>query len=120
MCETKEITLKEAQRNTLDALNVIVNQYKDNIEKELMNKVYELISKLVFCSSIDIFIIELDELNEIMKNITEEILIKCKSVDWFEEVKKRVLNKNMFASELIVPDILNYEERYLKYSTNIF
>ena len=48
MCETKEITLKEAQRNTLDALNVIVNQYKDNIEKELMNKVYELISKLFF------------------------------------------------------------------------
>ena len=89
MSETKEMTLKEAQRNTLDALSIIVSQYKDHIEKDIMNKVYELISKLVFCYSIDIFIIELDELNEIMKNITEEILIKCKSVNWFEEVKKK-------------------------------
>ena len=111
MSETKEITLKEAKRNTLDALNIIVSQYKDNIEKDIMSEVYELISKLVFCSNLDIFIIELDELIEIMKNIIEEILIKCKSVDWFEEVKKRILNNNMFASELIVPDILSYEER---------
>ena len=111
MCQTRQMTLKEAQKDTLDVLNIIHNQYKDHIENEQMNKIYELISNFVFCSSIEKFIIELDEMNNILKRIIEEMVIKCQSIDWFEEVKKRVNNNNMFASELIVPDILNYGQR---------
>ena len=110
-CESKEITLKIAQRDISDALNTLVNQYSQHIKKEQMCLIYELITQLVFSSNIEVFISKLDELNNVLKNIVDEMLIKCNSVNWFEEVKKRVQNNDMFASELMVPDVLEYDKR---------
>ena len=110
-CDSKEITLKCAQRDISDALNILVNQYKEHIKREQMNLLYELITELVFSLNMEIFISKLDELNDVLKSIIDEMLIKCNSIDWFEEVKKRIDNNDMFASELMVPDVLEYSKR---------
>ena len=110
-CDSKEITLKCAQRDISDALNILVNQYKEYIKREQMNLLYELIKELVFSLNMEIFISKLDELNDVLKSIIDEMLIKCNSIDWFEEVKKRIDNNDMFASELMVPDVLEYSKR---------
>ena len=50
-------------------------------------------------------------IERINEKITEETWIKCNIIDWYEEVKKMVLKKDMFASEIIVPDILKNWKR---------
>ena len=110
-CRMKDITLKDAQKCTIEILNVIVNQYRDCIEKDYMLTIYELITRLIYSVNMETFLSKLDELNDVMKNIIDEMLIKCNFVNWYEEIKKRVFNNDMFASELMVPDILEYEKR---------
>ena len=110
-CDSKEITLKIAQKDISDALNILVNQYSEHIKREQMSSIYELTTQLVFSSNIQVFISKLDELNDLLKNIINEMLVKCNSLNWFEEVKKRVQNNDMFASELMVPDVLEYDRR---------
>ncbi|EDR21663.1 hypothetical protein EDI_261610 [Entamoeba dispar SAW760] len=81
-------------------MNVIINHYNDYINNDVMNEILILSSKLLYSQNIESIIL-----------IIERMMNVCKSINWYEQVKLRIIQKEMFASELMVPKEIEYEKR---------
>ena len=110
-CVKCEINVQMAQTDIINIMNVIINEYKEIIENEYMNKIHIILSKIIFSDNIEMIIIELNNLNNILRRIILESIHLSQNLDWYDEVKRRMAQNNMFISELMVSQDLDYEKR---------
>ena len=110
-CVKCEINVQMAQTDIINIMNVIINEYKEIIENEYMNKIHIILSKIIFSDNIEMIIIELNNLNNILRRIILESIHLSQNLDWYDEVKRRMAQNNMFISELMVSQDLEYEKR---------
>ncbi|GAB1222110.1 hypothetical protein ENUP19_0093G0031 [Entamoeba nuttalli] len=118
-CVYKQTTLNDAQNEIKETMNVIINQYNHYISKDIMDEILILTSKLLYSQNIESLIINLNKLNGLIRRIIERMVNVCKTVNWYEQVKLRIVQKEMFASELMVPKEIEYEKRIEIFKTYI-
>ena len=92
-------------------MNVIINHYNDYINNDVIYEILILSSKLLYSQNIESIIIVLNKLNGLLRRIIERMMNVCKSINWYEQVKLRIIQKEIFASELMVPKELEYEKK---------
>ena len=110
-CMSCEMNIKEVQTEIINIMNAIIDEYNEIIKNEFMNEIHISLSKIFFSKSIEMIIKELNNLNEILKRIIRELACIAKNIDWYDEVKRRMVQRDMFMSELMVSKDLEYEER---------
>ncbi|EDR29131.1 hypothetical protein EDI_114610 [Entamoeba dispar SAW760] len=92
-------------------MNVIINHYNGYINNDVIDEILILSSKLLYSQNIESIIIDLNKLNGLLRRIIEMMMNVCKSINWYEQVKLRIIQKEMFASELMVLKEIEYEKR---------
>ena len=104
--------MKDDQNEIKDIMNVIINHYNDYINNDVMNEILILSSKLLYSQNIESIIIVLNKLNGLLRRIIEMMMNVCKSINWYEQVKLRIIQKEMFASELMVPKEIEWKKNW--------
>ena len=112
-CIKNEINMKEAQTEIVNVMNVILDEYNELISIDYINKIHILLSKIIFSKNIEMIVMELNNLNNIMKKIILELTDISQKIDWYDEVKRRIVQRDMFMSELMVSIDLEYEKRII-------
>ena len=110
-CMKCEICVEEAQKETTNIMDVIVTEYNKIINDEYMNDIHITISKIIFSKDFEMIVKELYKINEIIRKIVTEFTDINQNIDWYDEVKRRIVQKDMFMSELMVSKDLEYEKR---------
>ena len=110
-CLKSEINVEEAKTETINVMDIIVIEYNKTIKDEYMNAIRIIMSKIVFSKNIEMIVAELNEIGDIMRKIITEITDISQNIDWYDEVKRRIIQKDVFMSELMVSHDLEYEKR---------
>ena len=110
-CIKCEVGVAEVQNEIINVMNVVVMEYKEIIRTEYLNEIYISLSKMMFCQNVEMIVIEMNKIIETMKRIIVEVNDISQNINWYEEVKRRVVQKDMFMSELMVSQELDYENR---------
>ena len=110
-CMTSEISVKEVQTEIINTMNELVVKHNEIMNNESMNEIHISLSKIMFSNNIGMIIVELQKLKRLIKNAVIEIIDMNQNIDWYDEVKRRIVQKDMFVSELMVPQSLQYEKR---------
>ena len=105
-----KIDIKEVQTEIINIMSVVIDENKV-IDNEYMNFIHISLSKIMFSKDNELIIIELNHLNEIMKKIIQELRSISQNIDWYDEIKKRVLRRDVFMSELMISHDVEYEKR---------
>ena len=112
-CIKNEINMKEAQTEIVNVMNIVVDEYNELISNDYINKIHILLSKIIFSKNIEMIVMELNNLNNIMKKIILELTDISQKIDWYDEVKRRIVQRDMFMSELMISKDLEYEKRII-------
>ena len=110
-CLKKELSVEGAKKEITNVMEIIVIEFNKTIGDENMNEIHVLMSKIVFYKDIEDIVVCLNKINEIMRKIITELLDITQNIDWYDEVKRRITQKDMFMSELMVSCDLEYEKR---------
>ena len=110
-CIRCEINVQEVQTEIINTMNVIVVEYNEIMNDESMNEIHIVLSKIIFSNNLETIIIELKKLRGLIKKTIIELIDISQNIDWYCEVKRRITQKDVFMSELMVSQNLEYEKR---------
>ena len=109
-CKNCEINVNEAQKEMKNIMNVIINEYNE-ILNEHMNEIHVILSKIMFSNNVEIITVELNNLNKVLRKIILESMELSEQINWYDEVKRRMTQNDVFMSELMISHELEYEKR---------
>ena len=110
-CVRCGINIQEAQIEIKNIMNAIVDEYSEVIKNEYMNDIHIILSKIIFSKSVEMITVELNNLNKVLRKIIIESIEFPQQINWYDEVKRRMVQNDVFISELMVCRDLEYEKR---------
>ena len=90
-CLKHQMSVEEAKNKIINTLKIIVTEYGKIIKDEYMNEIHIILSKIIFSENNEMVVDELNKINEIMRKIITEFTDITQNINWYDEVKRRIV-----------------------------